>query len=158
LASPDPPPDRRPPVDYLEAILAAGPARRIAKRPIPVNVIFAREDGTCETLEGAVRYDAGDAIVTGGMGERWPVERDLFLDRYVPRGDIGAGEDGTYIKRGGEALAVRLREPVNVPVGRAGDPLHGRPGDWLLSYPDGSYGVIRSAIFVQSYDFELGSA
>jgi hypothetical protein len=49
------------------------------------------------------------------------------------------------------AHAVRLERPRDVPVGWQDDPLHGRPGDWLLQYADGTYGVMRDVIFRESY-------
>src|SRR4051794_41552182 len=63
--------------------LAADPrAPRVTKKPTPVQVEFAAADGVCETLEGPVRFRAGDAILTGVQGERWPVRRDLFMAGY----------------------------------------------------------------------------
>ena len=51
----------------------------VLKRPIPLSARFTTTPGTCQTLEGNVRYQPGDAILTGTRGEQWPVRRDLFL-------------------------------------------------------------------------------
>jgi hypothetical protein len=132
--------------------LAADPrALRVVKRALPAIVSFATEDGICETVEGPVRYRAGDAILTGVRGERWPVERERFLASYAPEPPTRAGEDGRYVKHPATALALRLNAPVAVPVGWQADPLLGQPGDWLLRYADGSYGVARDEIFRESY-------
>jgi hypothetical protein len=126
-------------------------ALRVCKRPDPLEVVFATSDGVCETLEGPARYRAGDAILTGIQGERWPVKRGLFLANYEPVPPTVAEDDGIYRKLPSEALALRLDRPVLVPVGWQDDPLQGRPGDWLLRYADGSYGVVQDEIFRKSY-------
>jgi hypothetical protein len=133
--------------------LAADPdALRVSKKPIPVRVAFAVEDGVCETLEGPVRFRTGDAILTGVQGERWPVRRDAFLSSYEPVPPVRTGEDGPYRKTPSVTFALRLAQQRDVPVNWQNDPLRGRVGDWLLHYADGSYGVVQDAIFRESYD------
>ena len=125
---------------------------QVRKRPVPVQVAFAVNDGVCETLEGAVRYRRGDAVLTGTRGEQWPVGRDSFLDSYAPVPPTAAGQDGTYRKLPVTVLALRVDSACDVPVGWQNDPLHARPGDWLLRYADGSYGVVNDAIFRETYE------
>ena len=120
----------------------------VIKRPIAVPVMFAAEDGVCETLEGLVRYQAGDAILTGVSGEQWPVARATFAASYDPAPD---GPAGAFVKRPIPAQARRITEPCQVEVGWQDDPLEGRPGDWLLQYADGNWGVVSDAIFRETY-------
>jgi len=132
--------------------LAADPrALRVCKKPTSVQAEFAVADGVCETLEGPVRFRAGDAILTGIQGERWPVRRDLFMTSYQPVSPTGAGENGSYRKAPTLTYALRLDGSRDVPVSWRHDKLHGHPGDWLLHYADGSYGVIKDSIFRESY-------
>jgi hypothetical protein len=132
--------------------LSADPrALRVRKKPLPLRVEFATADGVCETLEGPVQYRAGDAILTGTRGERWPIKRDSFAASYEPVPPTRAGENGAYRKTPSLAFALRLDRPRDVPVGWQNDPLHGKPGDWLMQYSDGSHGVIRDEIFRDSY-------
>jgi PGDYG protein len=132
--------------------LAADPgALRVCKKPIPVRVEFAAADGVCETLEGPVRYRSGDAILTGIQGERWPVRRDVFRSNYEPLAPIRAGENGNYRKAPTVTYALRLERARDVPVGWQDDPLRGQPGDWLLQYSDGTYGVVQDHIFRETY-------
>ena len=132
--------------------LAADPrALRVCKKPDPVPTEFARADGVCDTLEGAVRFRAGDAILTGVRGERWPVTREHFLASYQPVPPTRAGDDGSYRKAPSLAYALRLDRVREVPVGSRHDPLHGRPGDWLLQHADGTYGVVQDGIFRATY-------
>jgi hypothetical protein len=139
--------------------LASDPtALRVCKKPIPVRAEFAAADGVCETLEGPVRFRAGDAILTGARGERWPIGRDSFHANYEPVPPTRTGETGSYRKAPSVAYALRLDRAREVPVGWQADPLQGRPGDWLLHYADGSYGVVQDAIFRESYDAAAGEA
>ena len=132
--------------------LAADPgALRVCKKPDPLRADFAVRDGVCDTLEGPVRFQAGDAILTGTRGERWPVGRAQFLASYEPVPPTRAGESGDYRKAPSIACALRLDRAREVPVGWQNDPLHGRPGDWLLQYADGTYGVVQDSIFRESY-------
>jgi hypothetical protein len=138
-------------MNALPDVKADPRALHVYKRPDSLKVVFATADGVCETLEGPVWYCAGDAILTGIRGEKWPVKRDLFLASYEPVPPTVAEDDGIYCKLLSEALALRLDRPVLVPVGWQDDPLQGRLGDWLLRYADGSYGVVQDEIFRKSY-------
>ena len=142
----------------LPDLTAEPRALRVVKRPLPVAVRFAAADGVCATLEGPVRYLAGDALLTGVQGEQWPVGRALFLASYAPLPPTRAGEDGSYLKHPAEALALRLTQPLAVPVGSHGDMLHGQPGAWLLRHADGSLGVVQDPIFRATYGAAPGEA
>ncbi len=132
--------------------LATDPrALLVRKTPEPVPVACAIEAGVCETPEGRVHYRAGDAILTGIRVDQWPVRRDLFLAYYAAVPPTVAGTDGLYDKAPSVTHALRLERAARVPDGWQGDPLRGRPGDWLLRYADGSLGVVQDAIFRASY-------
>ena len=126
-------------------------ALRVCKKALALRVEFATADGVCATLEGPVQYRAGDAILTGTRGECWPVRRDSFASSYEPVPPTRAGENGTYSKAPSLTFALQLDRPRDVPVDWQSDPLHGQPGDWLLQYADGSYGVVQDRIFRDSY-------
>ncbi|RDK02209.1 PGDYG domain-containing protein [Paraburkholderia lacunae] len=121
-------------------------AWRVMKRPVLVAVQFADEDGTCATLEGPVRYRAGDALATGTLGEQWPISRDRFDQTYELVGD------GMYRKRPVVVHALRLKAAMSVRVGGEGDVLEGRPGDWLVQYGYGDYGLVDGDVFAWAYE------
>ena len=127
-------------------------ALRVCKREILVQAAFADGPGVCETLEGPVGYDTGDAILTGVRGERWPVRRNLFLASYKPVPPAQAGENGSYRKIPVLTYALRLDRPCKVPAASYQPySLSGQPGDWLLQYADRSYGIVKDYIFRESY-------
>ena len=42
--------------------------------------LFANMKGVLATLEGNVTYQAGDALMSGPHGERWPIPRKRFIE------------------------------------------------------------------------------
>jgi PGDYG protein len=126
-------------------------SRRAMKRPVAVDVRFADADGRLATLEGDVSYHAGDAILTGVQGDRWPVARAIFLDSYEPVPPTPSGRPGRYRKRPAPILAKRMTEAFTVRVGREADPLTGNPGDWLIQYEPGRHGIVSAQIFDETY-------
>ncbi len=125
-------------------------ALRVRKLPLPVDVAFATEDGICATLEGPVPFSRGDAILTGIRGEQWPVSRERFEARYTPVEGQAMGQDGHYLKQTQTALARRLNARLRVTL-PAGGQIAGKPGDWLLQYAQGDYGILDEEIFLATY-------
>jgi PGDYG protein len=70
--------------ESLLAMFEGSDVLRVRNRPLSVSVEIAEMAGVCETLEGPVSYQAGDAIVSGVRKERWPVRRDVFSATYEP--------------------------------------------------------------------------
>ncbi|SEA16819.1 PGDYG protein [Desulfuromusa kysingii] len=133
--------------------LASHPhAIRVLKRPIPVNVDFADKEGVCKTLEGSVRYQAGDAILTGNHGDTWPVERDKFFSAYRPVPPLEMGNSGHYTKKPASVFALQASEAIEIAVGEQNDLLQVQPGDWIIEYSPGDYGVVKAEIFYETYE------
>lgn len=123
-------------------------SKKVIKRPLPVKVSFAKTDGICKTLEGSVAFRVGDAIITGVAGEDWPMQRARFDEYYEPSGEGGS----SYVKKPMLAFALPLNAPVDVNM-PSGGLLHGMPGDWLIQYALGDYGIVKDEIFRATYDF-----
>jgi hypothetical protein len=124
---------------------------RVRRLPVEVSVTFVQSPGVCETLEGPVHYDAGDAIVVGARGERWPVKRETFAKTYEPIEPITPMKDGMYRKIAGEVLALRLKEAECIELPGSRGVLAGRPGDWVLDYGRGDMGVVAADVFAATY-------
>jgi hypothetical protein len=127
-------------------------ALRVCKKPVAVAVEFASAGGTYNTLEGEVHYEAGDALLTGIRGERWPVRRHLFRSSYEPVPPTRSGQNGRYRKLPAVAHALRLTQFFDIPVSWQRETLHGKPGDWLIRYSDGSFGIVQDEIFRETYE------
>lgn len=112
--------------------------------------MFAEADGVMQTREGAVHYLAGDALVTGVCGECWPIAWQRFAENYRLIQQDGDGPDGRYARLPGIVSVCRLDAGVDIPL-PSGCALRGRPGDWLVRYGEGDYGVVGPEIFVRSY-------
>lgn len=158
-------------MDFLKddprGIMALDGVRRARKRPIPLRVHFAAEAdlartdgafnaGRIRTRETAAddpgaRFAPGDAIVTGTHGEQWPIPRDRFEATYVPSVPGGAfGTDGLFHKIGGPVPVRRMDEPFRVTALRG--ELVGGPGDYLVQYGAGDFGIVTADIFADTYD------
>ena len=127
-------------------------AWRARKRPVAVAVHFASAPGVLPTSEGDVRYAAGDALVTGNAGDRWPVPRARFLATYEPIAPTAAPGDGAYRKRVALVHARRMDAPFAVTLSGERGTLRGGAGDWLVQYAPGDVAVIDDAIFAQTYE------
>ena len=61
------------------------------KKPVVIDFRPAVEEGEdIFTLEGTMRADPGDLIITGVKGEQYPCRPDIFLATYEPE-DTEAG-------------------------------------------------------------------
>lgn len=126
-------------------------AQRYVKDEVVV-VEFAQASGELMSLEGANRYEPGDALITGTGGARWVVERSRFDDKYVPAdADLTHGASGRYRNRPAVVLAKRMDAPFSIARRMAGDVLSGSAGDWVLQYAPGDYGVVRADRFALVY-------
>lgn len=56
--------------------------KKYVKKPIPIQAIQIAEPFTVDTLEGRHTGNAGDYLVVGIRGERYPVKRDIFEESY----------------------------------------------------------------------------
>lgn len=126
-------------------------AGRFVKDEVVV-VEFAQASGELMSLEGANRYERGDALITGTGGARWVVERRRFDGKYAPaEAALAHGEPGRYRNLPAVVLAKRMQAPFAIARRAAGDVLTGAAGDWVLQYAPGDYGVVRADRFAQVY-------
>lgn len=54
------------------------------KKPVVVEAFATEEPMDIETLEGVMHASAGDYIITGVEGERYPCKPDIFKKTYEP--------------------------------------------------------------------------
>ncbi len=122
------------------------------KRERELEVEFAAAPCDVQTPEGLVHAKAGDAILTGTEGERWPVSRDRFFRKYRPKPPTLAGDPGRYVSLPSQIHALAMNHPFEVLLVDGASRLHGDSGDWLVDYGDGSLGIVARAIFAKTYD------
>lgn len=124
------------------------------KRPVPVTVEFAETDGVLDTREGEVRYQAGDALLSGIEGERWPVQRVRFLESYDPVAPLraGDGDGGAYVKRQKEVWAWRAGAAIEIALSDQRGTLQANAGDVIVDYGGGDLAVVAASIFEASYE------
>jgi hypothetical protein len=123
-------------------------ALAVIKKPIPLKVEFAKENGTISTKEGEQPFKAGDAIMTGTQGEKWPIPANNFKETY----EVVDAAKGLYAKKNIEVLAVQMNQGFTVNVSWSEKPLVGKAGDWLVQYGKGDFGIVDRQIFKETYD------
>jgi hypothetical protein len=129
------------------------PGRILArKRALEVDVRFATQPCAIHTREGTVQAHQGDAIVTGGAGEQWRVSRAHFPEKYRALPPTAEGQDGRYMSMTNSIMAVPMSGGFEVLLADGVSRLHGKPGDWLVDYGDGSLGIVAPGIFAATYE------
>lgn len=122
------------------------------KRPLVVAVTFAPSGGALQTLEGVVQYAAGDALMTGAIGEHWPIRRQAFESSYEPCDAQSMGVAGHYRKSAIPVFARQLTETCVITLDEERGALKGKSGDWLVRDATGRTWVVADAIFQISYE------
>jgi hypothetical protein len=122
------------------------------KRAVAVHARFADAPEAIETAEGVVQASPGDAILTGTIGERWPLGAARFAARYAPVPPTVAGRPGAYVSVPHDVAAVRMDRSFVVVLLDGRSRLHGRAGDWLIDYGDGGLGVVAADLFPALYE------
>ena len=127
-------------------------AARAVGRGAPVEVRFAVAAGTLATLEGEVRYAAGDALVARSETDRWPIPRATFDSRYRPADAQPQGHDGRYLAQPVPVQARRLDASLDVALPGGRGTLRGAAGDWLVTHADGDLGIVAADVFAATYE------
>ena len=131
--------------------LQADPAARIAIKDEVVDVEFAASEGALASAVGVNAFAAGDALLTGSTGDRWSVSRDRFDAKYRAEAPTVPGRAGRYRNIPAPVRAKQIPVAFTVARSAGGDMLRGEPGDWLLEYAPGDYGVVARARFALVY-------
>ncbi len=59
-------------------------AMQYRKKPVVISAYRTKKDMVIHTLEGDMKADAGDYIITGIKGEQYPCKPDIFKKTYEP--------------------------------------------------------------------------
>lgn len=57
---------------------------KFRKKPVVVEAFQTDKELVIHTLEGDMKADAGDWIITGVRGEQYPYKPDIFEETYEP--------------------------------------------------------------------------
>jgi hypothetical protein len=115
------------------------------KHPTPIHYKTAIENGTIDTLEGPVDYQAGHKIITGPKGEQYPVSAEKFADYYDDNKD-GTATPKKIFKH------AKLADHDGVVKASWGNLNYKAGEDYIVRHGAGDYGVVKKDIFAQTYD------
>ena len=108
---------------------------------------IAKDHGVIDTLEGPVKYSAGDYIMTGPKGEQYPIGPEKFAELKTDNGD-GTASPKKIIK-----LCKVADHDGEVVLKYNGSQLAYHSGeDVIVRHGPGDYGVVKADIFKQTYE------
>jgi len=116
------------------------------KKPIAIKYEIAKAPGNLETLEGVVKYDKGDYIITGPKGEQYPVSPETFENLYDNDNGYGSATPKKIFKK------AKLADHNGVIHTSWGDLEYTKGNDYIVRHGDGDYGVVKKDIFPMTYD------
>ena len=120
-------------------------AFKVFKQANPEHYEIADQSGTIETLEGPVRYNAGDYILTGPKGEKYPMPPAKFKELKDDNGN------GTCTPKKIIKLA-KLADHDGIVNTSWGEPLnYTAENDYIVRHGNNDYGVVKKDIFVKTY-------
>lgn len=115
------------------------------KKPVPVKFELATNNGTVDTLEGPVKYEAGHYIMTGPKGERYPITPEKFKSLYDKVGGNMA-QPKKIIK------LAKLADHDGVLHTSWGDLAYNAGMDYIVRHGNNDYGAVKADIFRKTYD------
>lgn len=108
---------------------------------------IANDSGTIDTLEGPVKYNPGDYIMTGPKGEAYPISSETFRSLKSDNGD-GTASPKKIVK-----LCKLADHDGEVTLKYNGSQLAYHKGeDIIVRHGENDYGVVKKDIFSQTYE------
>lgn len=109
--------------------------------------VVAQNSGVIDTLEGPVKYNPGDYIMTGPKGEKYPISPGTFQELKTDNGD-GTASPKKIIK-----LCKLADHDGSVVLKYNGSSLEYHKGkDIIVRHGENDYGVVKQDIFNQTYE------
>ena len=107
----------------------------------------AKDDGVIKTLEGPVKYNRGDYIMTGPDSEQYPISPETFERLKTDNGD-GTASPKKIIK-----LSKMADHDGEVTLQYNGSQLAYHKGeDIIVRHGENDYGVVKKSIFAKTYE------
>jgi hypothetical protein len=107
----------------------------------------AKDSGVIDTLEGPVKYNPGDYIMTGPKGEEYPIGPETFAKLKSDNGD-GTASPKKIVK-----LCKLADHDGEVTLQYNGSQLaYHKDEDVIVRHGENDYGVVKKDIFAQTYE------
>ena len=101
--------------------------------------------GVIETFQGPMEYERGHAILTGPMGEEYPITPEKFKVLKEDNGD-GTCAPKKILKQ------ARLADHDGKIVTSWGDLVYTAGNDYIVRHGDGDYGAVKVEVFAKTYN------
>ena len=134
----------------VDRFLTGEGGRPALKTPHFVYAKRIKSNLAVSTREGTVLAHVGDYLLFDADGNQWPISEEHLRHHY----DVVARDEDGRLTLTGKCVKVRtiqLTQAISVVINADGSRLCGGPGDWLVRYPSGDYGIVAKEIFADSY-------
>ncbi|MFA6209662.1 MAG: PGDYG domain-containing protein [Candidatus Obscuribacterales bacterium] len=116
------------------------------QKPVQVTAVRLTDQTTINTLEGMESANPGDWLVTGILGEHWPVSHDTFNRKYKPV----ANRPGVFEKLPVRVHAQELTKDTTIETKWGSQ--SGKTGDWLVKdIVSGDFHIVVATVFEDCY-------
>lgn len=139
--------------DMVQALREGGGVGAI-KKPVSVSARPVTQPEPIETREGVVAAAPGDWVLTDNLGNKWPVSEAHLYSHYSQLVLSPGGQETQWIGRPIEVRVVKIKEPISVSVGSFQSYVRGEPGDWLIHYGNGTFGIVAESLFDALYQIK----
>ena len=138
------------PSTSVERFLTGEGGRSAQKIP---HIVYAKRvdsNVAVSTREGTVLAYTGDYLLFDSDGNQWPISEEHLRHHYDV---VEQNVDGRYKLRAKcvEVRAIELTQAISIPIRADGSRLSGAPGDWLVRYLSGDFGIVAKHLFADSY-------
>lgn len=116
------------------------------KQPTPVKYEIATKPGVIDTLEGPVKYERGHVIMTGPIGEKYPITFEKFSGLY----DYTPGAPEATPKK--ILKLAKLADHDGMIHTNWGNLEYQVGEDYIVRHGKNDYGVVKKDIFAQTYE------
>lgn len=116
------------------------------KKPIPVKVQYLFEPVVVQTLEGPVTAGPGQALMIGPKDDPYPISLESLFSTYNVDEYLGIAYKKKIL-----VDARQINEPTEVTVDWSKEKLHGKPGDYLVTYESGKQWIVERTVFEETY-------
>lgn len=122
-------------------------SKKVTGEPLQAIKIYVEQ--MVETLEGPRTAHAGDWIMTGIKGEKWPIRQDEFKSMYRT---VGITEGGAWLVQPIPEKRIGYQCESAFEFENNGEVFKADTHDWIISRPNGDTWPCKPDIFQATYD------
>jgi hypothetical protein len=142
--------------DFEAAKGVLGPVEHVVPIEVTLRFRVAQAEETVHSLEGPTVANPGDYVMTGTIGEHYIVAAHRFASKYKDV-DMTSPTEGRATKMVDGVVREAVRASKAFEAKTWNGVIQGEPGDVLLRYGEGDFGIVAKKLFDTLYRVESGA-